>query len=100
LSLIAGFVLLLDFGIIRIILRIMYDPPTPRGMQSPNQAPSADIGFVSLTRSLVDIVGPKHHCPECDTEIDFSDNLEWMGPTAFLCKACERVIELHRIENL
>jgi hypothetical protein len=69
-------------------------------MQSSNQPPTVDIGFVSLARTLIDSSAQKHHCPDCDAEIDFTVDLEWMGPTAFLCKACKHVIELDRIRNL
>ncbi|MHA2068069.1 MAG: hypothetical protein ACXABY_27225 [Candidatus Thorarchaeota archaeon] len=100
LQLVTGIALLLGSGIIYIILRIMYAPSPSKGMQSPNHTPSVDIGFVSLTRSLVDSTRPNPLCPECEAEIDFSEDLEWMGPTAFQCRTCEEVIELHRIENL
>jgi hypothetical protein len=72
---------------------------TSRDMPSPNQAPSADIGFVSLTRALVDSSAPKQHCPECDAKIDFSEDIEWMGPTAFLCRSCKQVIELDKVRE-
>jgi hypothetical protein len=98
--LVTGFLLHLIGGITCIILRIMYNPLTSKGMPNPNQAPSVEVGFNSLTRNLVDSTGPKPRCPECDAEIDFSEDLEWMGPTAFLCKMCEQVIELDRIKNL
>ncbi|MHA2071772.1 MAG: hypothetical protein ACW985_08300, partial [Candidatus Thorarchaeota archaeon] len=91
---------ILGCGITNIILQVIYAPLTSRDMQSPNQSPSVDISFVSLTRTLIDSSVPKHRCPECNAEIDFSEDLEWMGPTAFLCKACKHVIELERIRNL
>ena len=69
-------------------------------MQAPNQAPSTDAGFASLTKSLVDTSGAKPHCPECNAEIDFSKDIEWLGPTAFICRYCENVIELHRIMDI
>jgi hypothetical protein len=100
LYLIEVFGLFLAIGITCIILRVMYRATPSKSMQSPDQAPSVDIGFVSLTRTLVDSEEPKNHCPECDAEIDFKGELEWTGPSAFLCKACEQVVELHRLENL
>ncbi|MFW9968444.1 MAG: hypothetical protein ACFFEA_14945 [Candidatus Thorarchaeota archaeon] len=98
--LVTAFLLQLIGGITCIILRIMCNPSTSKGMANQNQAPSVEVGFNSLTRNLVDSTGPKPRCPECDAEIDFSVDLEWMGPTAFLCKRCEQVIELNRIKNL
>lgn len=69
-------------------------------MQSPDQSPSTEIGFVSLTRNLVKSDRPNPTCPECGEDIDFSIELEWMGPSAFVCNKCEEVIELHRIEDI
>jgi transcription initiation factor IIE alpha subunit len=48
----------------------------------------------------MDSSSPKYHCPECDAEINFGENMEWMGPTAFLCRACKKVIELDEVRNL
>ena len=84
-------------GITCIILRIMNATSVSQSMGSPNQAPSTDVGFVSLTKCLVDTSEAKPHCPECKAEIDFSRDIEWLGPTAFICRFCEKVIELDRI---
>lgn len=80
-----------------MILWIMNALSVSQRMEAPNQAPSTDVAFVSLTRSLVNTSGARPHCPECNAEIDFSHDIEWLGPTAFICRSCRNVIELHRV---
>ena len=83
-----------------MILWIMNAAFVSKCMQAPNQPRPTDAGIASLTRSLMDTSGAKLHCPDCNAEIDFSQDIEWLGPTAFICKQCERIIELHRIVDL
>jgi hypothetical protein len=80
-----------------MILWIMNAVSVSQHMKAPNQAPSTDVSFVSLTKSLVNTSEAKPHCPECNAEIDFSQDIEWLGPTAFICKSCEKAIDLHLV---
>ena len=80
-----------------MILWIMSVVSISQRMKALNQAPPEDVNFVSLTRSLVNTSETKPHCPECNAEIDFSQDIEWLGPTAFICKSCEKAIDLHRV---
>jgi len=59
------------------------------------------VRFESLTRTLLNPLHPDSpRCPECGHDIDFTKDIEWMGPTAFLCKECGRVIEIKELDGL
>ena len=56
--------------------------------------------FQSVTRILLathnrkDIV-----CPYCGNMLNFESTFEWMGPDAFLCSSCDRLLEMSLIHQ-
>ncbi|MFW9844517.1 MAG: hypothetical protein ACFFEV_08070 [Candidatus Thorarchaeota archaeon] len=56
--------------------------------------------FQSVTRILLaahnrkDIV-----CPYCGNVLNFEVAIEWMGPDAFLCGSCDRLLEMSLIHQ-
>ncbi|MHA2380441.1 MAG: hypothetical protein ACXADO_10305 [Candidatus Thorarchaeota archaeon] len=56
--------------------------------------------FESITRALRNPFNPDApYCPKCEHLIDFSEDLKWMGPTAFVCKNCGEIIELSELKG-
>ncbi|MHA2603202.1 MAG: hypothetical protein AM324_013855 [Candidatus Thorarchaeota archaeon SMTZ1-83] len=70
-------------------------------MKRTGQTYTKGIKFESLTRTLLNPLHPDTpECPDCGHEIDFTRDIEWVGPTAFLCSNCGRIIEISELDGL
>ena len=56
--------------------------------------------FQSVTRILLATHNRKDIiCPYCGNVINFEIAIEWMGPDAFLCSSCDRLLDLSLIHQ-
>ncbi|TFG29149.1 hypothetical protein EU528_10090 [Candidatus Thorarchaeota archaeon] len=56
--------------------------------------------FQSVTRLLLATHNKKNIlCPYCGNVLNFEVAIEWMGPDAFLCGSCDRLLEMSLIHR-
>ena len=56
--------------------------------------------FQSVTRILLAAQNRKNIvCPYCGNVLNFEVEIEWMGPDAFLCGSCDRLLEMSLIHR-
>ena len=56
--------------------------------------------FQSVTRIFLASEKSKDiFCPYCGNPLNFSSEVEWMGPDAFLCTSCEKLLHITLIHR-
>ncbi len=56
--------------------------------------------FRSVTREFLSSEKSRDlRCPSCGSPIDFNAGVEWMGPDAFLCVTCDRLLHMSLIHR-
>ena len=56
--------------------------------------------FQSVTRIFLTSKKSKEiFCPHCGNPLNFGIEIEWMGPDAFLCNSCEKLLHISLIHR-
>ena len=56
--------------------------------------------FQSVTRIFLSSEKSRDiFCPHCGTKLNFEAEIEWMGPDAFLCGTCDRLLHMSLIHR-
>ncbi|MGY5859867.1 MAG: hypothetical protein RTU63_10900 [Candidatus Thorarchaeota archaeon] len=62
-----------------------------------------DVGrkkFQSVTRIFLTSEKSKDiFCPHCGSPLNFGIEIEWMGPDAFLCGSCDKLLHMSLIHR-
>ncbi len=56
--------------------------------------------FISVTRMFLSSEKSRDvFCPYCGNPLNFESDVEWMGPDAFLCTSCEKLLHISLIHR-
>jgi len=56
--------------------------------------------FQSVTRIFLASEKSKTiSCPYCGNALNFDEEIEWMGPDAFLCGSCDKLLQISLIHR-
>ncbi|MGY5872951.1 MAG: hypothetical protein RTV72_11940 [Candidatus Thorarchaeota archaeon] len=80
--------------------RFKQKPPTVDTRPESSKALPREFHFQSVTREFLSSEKSKTmNCPGCGTPIDFKLGVEWMGPDAFLCGSCDKLLHMSLIHR-